>query len=742
MMTRHRRSLSLATVCKVLVLLGLGARVAWAYVEIPYTLGRVIQEATQIVVLRVEKVDKQRNLILYRKVQDLKGPPAPDVIKHNIGQGGFHPREWQSIMALAEPGQIAVFFNNGGASETCLPNYWYQAYSGGEWWNMSHGEPYLLRSFAGRPEKLVTAVTAILAGEETIVPCMVDGDKNALALRTAKIQRMKASLKLLDYDIKRDFVGWGGDDFRSISGMPGFTHYAGVGRTDPGAADVTSADFDGDGKPDLCLAGTGKVTLLTNTGTSLNEVVLPNAAGARSSAWADYNGDGKPDLLLATPLGPMLFTNQGAGRFANDSAGLPREAYYNMTAATWLDYDGDKLPDILLANGFLGLRLYRNRGTASAAVDATPKLGQWHYIGPFDHTGGRGFDAVYPPERQIDLAAEYDGKNGEKPRWKAGDFADAKVNNLKLFKPENQTHAVVYLYRQIDCATATLLPISLGSDDGLAVWLNGEKLASQNVSRAAGPDQAKLTLKLKAGRNDLLLKICQGDGEWAFYFAPGKHEAGIPSLFEDVSEQVGLGPAGIARDVKGDHLAVADVNGDGRADFLYAAGTGLLALNTPRGFVVATDSGLRFPAGKAAPVFGDFDNDRQIDIFVPQAGGCRLFKNAGGGRFIDVTANSGALAQPIGEATCAVWGDFTHTGRLDLLVGCLRGPNRFFRNTGAGVFVDATTELGLDQKVYNTRGILAIDLNKDGALDVVFNNEGQESNVLLGKPAEKFVGRK
>src|SRR5579871_6621312 len=124
------RSLLLAGMCAAIVLCALRARVARAYVEIPYTLGRIIQEATQIAVLRVEKVDKTRNLILYKKVQDLKGGPAPDVVKHNIGQGGFHPREWQTIMAAAEPGTIAVFFNNGGASETCLPNYWYQAYAG------------------------------------------------------------------------------------------------------------------------------------------------------------------------------------------------------------------------------------------------------------------------------------------------------------------------------------------------------------------------------------------------------------------------------------------------------------------------------------------------------------------------------------------------------------------------------------------------------------------------------------
>src|SRR5882762_5788955 len=97
-MTSKRRSLLLAGLFGAVLLASFCARVSWGYVEIPYTLGRIIQEATQIAVLRVEKVDKTKNLILYRKVQDLKGAPAPDVIKHNIAQGGFHPREWQTIM--------------------------------------------------------------------------------------------------------------------------------------------------------------------------------------------------------------------------------------------------------------------------------------------------------------------------------------------------------------------------------------------------------------------------------------------------------------------------------------------------------------------------------------------------------------------------------------------------------------------------------------------------------------------
>lgn len=184
---------------------------AWAYIEAPYTLGRIVAEAQGVVLVEVTQVNKERNLIIFKKLRDVKGKHPATTIKHNIGKAGFHPREWQTVMAWAAPGKKAVFFHNADASETCIGSYWYQCYRQGEWWGMSHAEPFLLRSYCGDAEKLAGAVTAMLQGKEVAVPCLADGPREQLQLRKGKMQTLRASLKRQDYNAKRDFVAWGGD---------------------------------------------------------------------------------------------------------------------------------------------------------------------------------------------------------------------------------------------------------------------------------------------------------------------------------------------------------------------------------------------------------------------------------------------------------------------------------------------------------------------------------------------------
>ena len=75
-----------------------------------------------------------------------------------------------------------------------------------------------------------------------------------------------------------------------------------------------------------------------------------------------------------------------------------------------------------------------------------------------------------------------------------------------------------YVYREITSPADVQVLSEIGSDDTLTVWVNGQKIFAKNVLRSCKLGEEKITLPLKAGKNQLLMKICQGDQPWAFSF--------------------------------------------------------------------------------------------------------------------------------------------------------------------------------------------------------------------------------
>src|SRR5437763_12071931 len=106
----------------LLVLLGLALHVrpANAYVEERYSLARIVKESTNIVLVKIDKVNKERKLIYYKKVADIKGMHPDADIRHNVGVGGFNPSEQTIPIQWAEVGKLAIFFHDGGDREPCI----------------------------------------------------------------------------------------------------------------------------------------------------------------------------------------------------------------------------------------------------------------------------------------------------------------------------------------------------------------------------------------------------------------------------------------------------------------------------------------------------------------------------------------------------------------------------------------------------------------------------------------------
>ena len=159
------------------------------------------------------------------------------------------------------------------------------------------------------------------------------------------------------------------------------------------------------------------------------------------------------------------------------------------------------------------------------AVDLPKVFGwvqRWHLIGPFDNTGGTGFEKAFPPESSLDPAADYDGKNG-KVKWReqntTSDYGIVDFN-----QPFGALKSVTgYAVAEFWSDTARRAEIRLGCKDGWKVWANGKFLFGRDeYHRGYEIDQYRMPVDLQKGRNVILVKCCQNEQtedwtkEWEF----------------------------------------------------------------------------------------------------------------------------------------------------------------------------------------------------------------------------------
>ncbi len=86
----------------------------------------------------------------------------------------------------------------------------------------------------------------------------------------------------------------------------------------------------------------------------------------------------------------------------------------------------------------------------------------------------------------------------------------------KIFK-DNQGGKVAYAFCYLNSDVDKTVVLGIGSNDGVRVWLNGERVWDNHCPRGAEIDNDCFNVSLKAGLNPLLIKVDQGYGNWGFY---------------------------------------------------------------------------------------------------------------------------------------------------------------------------------------------------------------------------------
>ena len=236
-------------------------------------------------------------------------------------------------------------------------------------------------------------------------------------------------------------------------------------------------------------------------------------------AWADHEQpDG--DYRLVNALRP------DDGRvWAAQSHEIPGRRALMFLADQPIGFDGGT--DLVVRTSFespfarhvIGrTRLHVARTTESIRSALPTAISNWYITGPFSIVdGAAGYQTDFGPEPAdgIDFATRFDsredGTGGDTWRYAPG-VIDGQTVNLA------QGIGAELIAREIWSPDQRNLPISIGSDDGVQIRLNGEIILEDRSNRGVAPDQNLAVLRLRRGRNTLLYKVVNTGGAGGMYY--------------------------------------------------------------------------------------------------------------------------------------------------------------------------------------------------------------------------------
>lgn len=140
----------------------------------------------------------------------------------------------------------------------------------------------------------------------------------------------------------------------------------------------------------------------------------------------------------------------------------------------------------------------------------------WSIIGPFE----KDMEKVFGPEQTVgtgvDLAKSHADGFGNEQKWRvvAGE-SNGMLALTKHIVPKDNVSAYAVVF--VESPKAQQAIFSTGTDDGGKAWLNGKLIMNDDSSHPASPGSTLVPVELKAGRNEVMFKIMQGNGGWGCF---------------------------------------------------------------------------------------------------------------------------------------------------------------------------------------------------------------------------------
>lgn len=203
----------------------------------------------------------------------------------------------------------------------------------------------------------------------------------------------------------------------------------------------------------------------------------------------------------------------------------------------------------------------------------------------------------------------------------------------------------------------------------------------------------------------------------------------------------GCGVAFADLDNDGDPDVILTGRADGRIGIYENDGTGIFADRT-------LDTDIILPSTVSGVVAGDYDGDGLLDLYITNWSGPNLLlRNLGSLQFSDVASAAGVADDGAGQG--AIFGDYDLDGWLDIYLpnrtyplGSMDvPPNRLYHNLGNGTFEEVAAAHGVDDRGASFQAAF-VDYDLDGDPDLyVTNDKGTKDfpNRLWKNVAGTFV---
>lgn len=234
-------------------------------------------------------------------------------------------------------------------------------------------------------------------------------------------------------------------------------------------------------------------------------------------AWADHSQeDGDHDVtnaLSATGDGWAIAGHQQPGKrlllaLSDAPFGCEREAPCDLRVT--LSFRSQ-----YARHAFARVRLSVGRIKESALAGLPLSPGRWHVAGPFTGQRAEFYERAFGPESGPIDAARAFGEGGPAQRWR---FDRRLVDGAPVSLGDGVN--VFYVGRAVWSPSARSFDVSLGSDDGFQLFVNGERVAERRVERGVAPEQDRARIDLRPGANTIVLKIINTGGASGYYYRP------------------------------------------------------------------------------------------------------------------------------------------------------------------------------------------------------------------------------